>query len=195
MTNMPPAALTTRRGERIPVRLLSSGDVSALQRFNANLSPATRSVFTPHPYDEAAILRLAQRTAEGLDRIYVALAGEEIIGYFFIRYLRDRAPRLGIGIADAYQGQGLGEQMMTVLIGEARAAGCEGIDLTTVRGNVRARRLYEKMGFRYVYDVGNGGDVVEHRLFLALKPGAQPEDRPFWPRVGSLATAQRSEHG
>lgn len=59
------------------------------------------------------------------------------------------AHRAGIGIAifQKYTGQGLGKLMLSVLTEEMRQIGFEQAELTVVENNVRARRLYESMGF------------------------------------------------
>ena len=179
--------LKTRGGEQILIRALSDGDVSALQNFHEKLSEQTRSWFFPHKYDEETISRYVERAKGDLDHIFVALAGQEIIGYVFLWGFQERFPVLGIGIADAYQGQGLGKQMMTILIENAKAAGCAGIELTTAFDNDRAYKLYIKMGFQYLRDTDifaeDGCVMRERMMFLALVPGARPEKHDFKPPV------------
>lgn len=62
---------------------------------------------------------------------------------------RRRVHRAGIGIAlfQKYTGQGLGKLMLSVLTEEMRRIGFEQAELTVVENNVRARYLYESMGF------------------------------------------------
>ncbi len=181
------AVLNTNRGEQIAIRSLSDGDLSVLQSFNDKLSEQSRAWFLPHKYDEETISRYIERAKNSVDLIYVALAGGEIIGYFFLWNIRERFPVLGIGIIDAYQGQGLGRQMMEMLIDDARTAGCEGIRLTTVIDNERAYQLYRKMGFQYLGDTdnvaGDGRVVRERMMFLPLVPGARLGGHDFRPPV------------
>jgi RimJ/RimL family protein N-acetyltransferase len=177
--------LEARNGTTVEIRLLDAGDVAALQRFNASLSEATRAVFLPHAYDDATVRRFIARNRAGEDRAYVLKAGAEVIGYFFLWELRHPVPIVGIGLADAWQGQGLGEAMLRRLIEDAREAKRDAIELTTVPGNARAFRLYQRVGFEHVGDVdnvaGDGRVVREHRMFLALKRGARAETRTFKP--------------
>ena len=53
--------------------------------------------------------------------------------------------------------------------------------------NDRAFALYEKMGFEHVGDVdnvtGDGRHVIERKMFLSLKEGAQPSSREFKPPI------------
>jgi ribosomal protein S18 acetylase RimI-like enzyme len=126
-----------------------------------------------------------ERDQLGLDRVYLLRSGTDVAGYFFLWEFDHPAPLLGIGLADAWQGQGLGGPMLALLIKDARDAGRAAVELTTVLTNDRALRLYEHAGFRQVGVVenlaGDGRVVRERRMFLALKPGATPADRDFKP--------------
>lgn len=177
--------LLAKDGTRLTVQRLNAVDVAALQRFNVALSERTRSVFLPHAYDEATLARQIQRDAAGHDRAYVLRAEEGVVGYFFLWEFDQPVPVLGVGLIDAWQGRGLGGPMLQLLIADAGAAGRDAVELTTVPGNERAFRLYRKLGFAHIGDVdnvaGDGRVVREHRMFLALRPGARPPARTFKP--------------
>lgn len=179
--------LIARNGVRLEVRELTARELPALARFNAGLSAATRAVFLPHAYDEATLQRYVERHARGLDRIFVLGWGEEIVGYFFLWEFDQAVPLLGVGLADAWQGQGLGESMMQRLVEEARRAGRDGVELTTVTTNARAFRLYTRVGFELVGEIdnvaGDGRVVREYRMLLPLRPGVRPAERDFRPPV------------
>jgi len=179
------AQITLSNGETLIVRSLRAGDGPRLQQFNAGLSPRSRGFFLPHAYDDATVARMIERTESGLDLTYLVFAGEEVVAYFFLWEYQDSIPILGIGITDVYQGRGLGAQLMQILIDDARRAGRDGIDLTTMLNNDRAFTLYRKMGFRYIEDVdnidGNGRVIVERWMFLPLKPDARPVKRRHQP--------------
>ncbi len=185
MESVVAATLVARNGTALEIRLLGEADVGGLQRFNASLSEVTRAVFLPHAYDDATVRRFVERNRAGEDRSYVLEAGPDVIGYFFLWEFKHPVPILGIGLADAWQRQGLGEAMIRRLIDDARAAERDAIELTTVPGNARAFRLYRRLGFEHVGDVdniaGDGRVVREHRMFLALKPGARAGERAFRP--------------
>ncbi|MFV1995305.1 MAG: N-acetyltransferase family protein, partial [Verrucomicrobiales bacterium] len=146
-------ALTARSGERLTARRLADDDAPALRAFHEKLSEASRSTFSPHACDAETIAPYIQRSLSGEDRIYVLLSGDETVGYFFLWEFQSPIPLLGIGLADAFQGEGLGPQMMELLIDDARAAGREGIELTTMQDNDRAFSLYKRAGFSYTGDV------------------------------------------
>lgn len=178
-------SIVARDGSRLNLVRLAAADLDALRRFFAGHSAATRAVFLPHAVDDATLQRHAGRDRRGLDRAYVLGAGREVAGYFFLWEFDQPVPLLGLGLADAWQGRGLGAQMLQRLIDDSRSAGRAGVELTTVPGNVRALRLYQRAGFVQLEDVGNvAGDgriVREHRMFLPLQPGAQPPGRHFGP--------------
>jgi len=181
------ATLHARSGARLIVRRLGPADVPALQGFNAALSVATRNVFLPHGYGEATLQMYSRRNQTGADLAYLLHHGDEVVGYFFLWEFDQPVPLLGIGLADAWQGQGLGVPMIQLLIEDATASGREGIELTTVPENERAFHLYRRVGFQYLGDVenvaGDGRVVRERRMFLPLKPGVQPPPREFRPPV------------
>lgn len=171
----------------LAIRPLASGDVVALQQFNAALSKETRSRFLPHAYDAESLARIVARAESGVDLVYLALAGEVVVGYFFLWDIETPVPVLGVGLADGWQGRGLGRRFMEILIGDARVAGCSGIELTTLPENERAFALYRAMGFEHVGDAdnvaGDGRVVRERVMFLPLVPGAKAPNRTFGPPV------------
>jgi len=179
--------MTTRSGRTVEVHKLTGDLADALRQFNDELSDESRSLFRPHRYDAATIARYVERCETGEDLIYCLLADGKIVGYFFLWFFREAVPLLGIGVLDEYQGQGLGRQMMSLLIDEAKAAGRRGIELTTMPHNDRAFELYKKMGFRYMRDVenrdGDGNVMIERAMFLRLVEGAEPTDRKFNPPI------------
>ncbi len=179
--------IKSRNGQDIHIEILSDANVQALQTFNEELSEQTRSQFLPHAYDDKTILQYCERNKKNRDRIYVALLQNSIIGYFFLWDFNKPFPVLGIGIADACQGQGLGKEMMNILIEDAKTAGSKGILLTTVLSNETAFQLYLRMGFQYLGDTdniaGDGRVVRERMMFLPLMAGAKPDIQDFKPPV------------
>ena len=120
--------LTTRNGRHVTLRHLACEDGPALQQFNSALSEATRNQFLPHAYDNATIDAILNRAECGKDYVVVLLDGETIVAYAFLWDMHDPAPVLGIGIVDAWQGQGLGQPLMEHLIDTAKKEGRDGIE-------------------------------------------------------------------
>lgn len=167
----------------VVVRKIADGDQKMLAGFNDGLSDQSRRLFIPHAYDRKTLDAVVERAESGRDRVYLGIADEKAIGYFFLWHFERDVPILGIGIVDGYQGMGLGKEFIRILVDDARENGNIGIDLTTLPCNERAFALYEKMGFRYIGDVdnvsGNGEVYTERRMFLPLEEGATPPARDF----------------
>jgi len=180
--------VTSRSGRQLTVRRLSERHAAALPAFHDQLSPRSRSLFTPHAYDAETVAAYIERNSQGEDLIFVLeTGGDAIVGYFFLWEFTAPIPLLGIGLADDWQGEGLGKELMEILISEARATGRDGIELTTHPDNERAFRLYRSVGFQetgLVENVaGDGRLLIERKMFLPLKDGAVPSTREFKPPV------------
>lgn len=175
MTVNLPTTVTDRQGEAYIVRPLTRADAAALQRFNAELSDASRERFPPHAYDDETVKRALDRAEQGEDLLLGLFKEDRIAGYFFLWYFTRPVPLLGIGLLDECQGRGLGRQMMQILIDAARHAGCDGIELTTRMHNEAAFVLYQKLGFVHYSDTetldGNGERLTERAMYYELRPG------------------------
>lgn len=178
-------SIRLRDGAILEVRPLTARETAGLARFDATLSPASRALFLPHAYDEATLARQVARHARGEDLSWVAVARETVAGYAFLWEFAQPFPLLGLGVADAWQGRGLGGALLDRLVAAARAAHRDGIELTTVPHNLRARGLYESRGFQVTGEVdnvaGDGRVVRELRLLLTFRSGARPPERRFAP--------------
>lgn len=87
-------------------------------------------------------------------------------------------PTVGIAVADALQGKGLGKKMMDALMAAARAAPMvTALHLNVLASNVRAVALYEGLGFRrlstwhYDHHAFLTANDTLVRMRLALEPG------------------------
>lgn len=85
------------------------------------------------------------------DGAWFARDGEKIVGGIFI----DGSQAMGEGarlrwfiLDPAYQGQGLGNRLMSEAISFCRSKGYPRVYLTTFAGLTSARHLYDKFGFR-----------------------------------------------
>ena len=98
--------------------------------------------------------QLMQRKADSDDAIeLIAVADGRVVGIAGIDPIgrrikaRHRA-NFGISIEKAYWGLGIGDAMTKACIACAKQAGYTQLELGVYEDNVRARRLYEKNGFR-----------------------------------------------
>lgn len=79
-----------------------------------------------------------------------------------------------VAVAPELQGRGLGAALIAALLTRARALGCRTVWLDTLAGLDAAARLYERVGFRRVFETAHAdyGPVVrQKRLRLDLAPG------------------------
>ena len=83
--------------------------------------------------------------------LWVALAGDEVVGSVAMRELGDGAVELKrMYLRPDQRGRGLGKALLTVALGWARAKGAAVVRLDTSERMVAARRLYEAHGFKRV---------------------------------------------
>jgi RimJ/RimL family protein N-acetyltransferase len=144
--------------ERLLVRPVRPGDEAELLAFfRERLSPRSQYFFCPHDPSrpEECLDQFGERIRRHAERRDLTLVVERdgaIVGYFFLWGLDrtdGRPPTLGIGLADALHGCGVGPAMMDHLIARARALGLPAIELTHESTNERAARLYLSRGFVY----------------------------------------------
>lgn len=137
------------------IRPLGVADADALLAFYNQLSPA--SIRTFRPLGEQTSLAVCQaivaeqRTANGSRYDLAAWQGTTMVGWAFLFRLDDEKPELGLGVADAVQGQGIGSALLDQLLGWARQQAMSKVYLIVVTDNHRAFRLYQSRGF-VIYD-------------------------------------------
>ena len=97
----------------------------------------------------------AQRV-RGVGRVFCVFQGEQKVGCYWIEE-RGRILHLhGIVVARAFQGQGIGSQIIHQLAEEYRGR-MDAIELGVHQSNQRAKALYERLGFaaiRFLPEVG-----------------------------------------
>jgi GNAT superfamily N-acetyltransferase len=91
---------------------------------------------------------------EGLGLFLVARDGGEIVGLAALSFawtLEHGGKSVWLDelyVVPERRGQGIGRALLARVIGEARALGCQAIDLEVEEAHRRAERLYEQEGFR-----------------------------------------------
>ncbi len=100
-----------------------------------------------------------QRAFDAIDRnpahlLLVAEAGTDIVATLQLSFLPGLARRgalraqiEAVRVREDYRGRGLGEALMTWVIGEARRRGCALVQLTSDKSRHGAHRFYERLGF------------------------------------------------
>jgi len=136
----------------LELRALQPADAPRVQDFVRNLSARSRLERFFTPLAELSPAQLVRITSgQGLS--LAALVGnDKIIGlaeYFRVR--RDEV-EFAVVVADDWQGQGLGEQLLRALLDHAGRAGIERVGGVTRTGNIRMRALARKLGFGMTRD-------------------------------------------
>lgn len=122
-----------------------------LEAMTASWLPAVAQVEKtayPHPWSEGNF-------GDSLHAGYQALVlvvGEpaQLLGYFVAMKGLDEVHLLNITVAPAQQGQGWARLMLDALVLWARGQGAEWLWLEVRISNSRARRIYERYGFKQV---------------------------------------------
>lgn len=155
--------ITLAREGVFSVRNLHEGDVEVLLAFGRQLGPVAKDLFCPYPWGDDARLRasfesaIAHAVARDAASYLLEHDGRPI-GHFFLwgaggnshsRAHGVEIPELGVALADAYQGRGLGGLAVRLLQAMARSLGADGIELTTALSNESGWQTYLHAGFEY----------------------------------------------
>ncbi len=161
------------RGGEFEIRSVAEDDVNTLLELGRRMSPAARDFFSPYPWDDPAQLPSALRSAIDrslvrVDVCYLLLHEATPAGEFFLwkaggnpNSLKHglQVPELGIGLADAYHGRGLGSLGVRMLNIVAEACTADAVELTTALNNEPGWRTYLSAGYEYVGDICNPTEV------------------------------------
>jgi RimJ/RimL family protein N-acetyltransferase len=132
-----PAAASLQDGSVVSLREIEPSDAPALVRFHGRLSPESIRMryFSAHPH-LSAIETARLTTVDHRDRqAFVAAVDDEIVGVG--RYERTTADSAEVAfvIEDAWQGRGLGKQLLRCLAEHARACGFRRLTASTLAHN------------------------------------------------------------
>ncbi|MCG6874124.1 MAG: GNAT family N-acetyltransferase [Betaproteobacteria bacterium] len=92
--------------------------------------------------------RVARSIANRDTTVLAACDGHLVIGFAIMHFGDDRGRLNLLAVHPRYQGAGLGRRMNLWLEECALVAGIEAIELELRRGNVGARKFYERLGYR-----------------------------------------------
>ena len=176
-------------------RPIHAEDESALLTYLQHLSSESRSRFGPHPFDAPTVRSICQRqhndwlTFVAVDpRGQIAAYVVVKIGYLGFEEARYRGYGLKLdhqrdytlapSVADEWQSKGLGDRILRYVVARLRERGADKIVLWggVQARNCRARRFYQKHGFRYLGDFEHHG--VNHDMVLQLNDRLMAE--PDW---------------
>ena len=145
------------------LRSLAAGDEAVLASFASRLGTVAREMFCPYPWaDETACGEaFRQAVAQSMRRVdasYLLTRNGDPIGHFFLwkaggnpvsRMAGLEVPELGVAIADAYTGKGLGSLAVRFLLAMAADLGADAVELTTAADNDAGWLVYQRAGFTF----------------------------------------------
>lgn len=167
--------------EPITIRRTTTADAAALARIMGDPEVLPNLLQVPFTSEEIWKQRLADMTSATTQNLsVVAERGGQVVGSAGLRPVvnnlrRRHAAMLGISVAKAAQGQGVGHALMAALCDYAdNWAQLLRVELSVFVDNARAIRLYERHGFVHegtarAYAL-RGGRYVDVHLMARLHP-------------------------
>lgn len=158
----PPREWTDREGRQIELRRATREDNEALVEMYREFDPEDRAQGIP-PTKESNIRDwLEVVTGENTLNV-IAWNDDGAVGHVVLVGDDDGGYELAIFVLQAFQGAGIGTELVRTVLGAAEAAGIEHVWLSVERWNSPAVALYEKIGF-----VTTGDDRFEKMMALRL---------------------------
>ncbi len=117
---------------------------------------------------DAAVVAVDWASGEEVGAAWYRFLTEDAPGYGFVA---PGVPELGMGVAEAFRGRGVGGALLEALLERASAEGFGALSLSVEDGNDPAARLYERHGFRRLFRVG---DAWTMKAELAGSRGTNP---------------------
>ena len=125
-----------------------------------------KAIYHDTPWDRIAFISELRKTQRSL---YLVLFDEDVLTAFIGCWFgKDEAHITNIAVAPLYQGQGIGEALMRLMIDKAYDLGTSEITLEVRTDNAVAQHLYHKLGFqdgeiRRGYYVSTHADAMDMR--------------------------------
>ena len=150
------------------IRRLKPGDDRQLFKLLQTLVAAgVERHFHPHSFDRTTASMIV--ASSGLDVYLGFFHQEELLGYAMLRGWDEgyEVPSLGVAVAPAHQGRGVGGRLLAAGLDEARARGARKVMLKVHADNTRALHWYLSAGFVQTGVAADGQLVCELVLGLA----------------------------
>ena len=159
----------------VRIRELTIDDAEALLAFYRSLSEAV--VWFYQPFREPDLATMVDHLTGGSDgrRLIQGIVNDEghILGHGFILGSREPEPVFGIGLHQDIHGQGWGRRLMESVLAKADDLGLPLVTLTVVKTNLRAIRLYERLGYRTHEYIEGYYRPTEDRVIMRRAPHAR----------------------
>lgn len=155
----------------VTLRPLTATDAPALRDFYNGLSPA--SIRTFRPLGLSTTLEACQKIVADAGKADAprfdlgAWEGDTLVGWGSVTGLGTDRPDFGLGVADEWQGQGIGKALIDGVIAHARERNAPRMYLIAVQDNARAIGLYASRGFvQYGEMVGDWDNLPYVKMVL-----------------------------
>lgn len=148
------------------IRQIHERDAVHLMRFYNHLDSDTIRVF--RPLGEKTTLTVcmqvvAENYMEAPNRYDLLVEDKgRLIAWAFLADLQAVQPFLGIVVENAFQGRGLGKQLMEKMCMWSDQRQSPAIYLMVVKDNLRAKRLYTRFGFSVYADEFDEADQLHY---------------------------------
>ena len=170
-------APSTELEAKVEFRVVGPGDEAALAEVFSDID---ETFFRPHPFTRDEAGRIANEA--GRDTYSILVEDGRAVAYGMLRGWDEGYPfpSLGIAVRTSAQGRGLGRLMMAHLHAEAGSRGATVVRVRVHPDNVRARLLYESLGYVYAHE--ERGELV---MLVDLEPGTElrPDIGPVPPTL------------
>lgn len=125
----------------------------SLAEYADALTQAFRGYQFPVAWDASTLALKVRLEQHDLWHSLIMYEGERIAGAALLAVRADAGWVGAFGIAPEQRGRGLGRELMSALIAQARACGLRRLSLEALGKNVAARRLYEGAGMHVVREL------------------------------------------
>ncbi len=171
------------------IRRADFGDIAVLDSLWSNSSKESKHFFHPGLFKEEMHnngyfnpiwrLSLMLSTIPIINKLFLAMnlpniswiclvvsIDNKIAGFAYVRIKRRGIGVLGIFLGSQIQGKGVGKELLSTIIKEARSTGLSQIYLRVFESNYKGRKLFESAGFEYIE--GSVKVKVKKRTMISL---------------------------
>jgi RimJ/RimL family protein N-acetyltransferase len=198
MAVIEPRKVTIRDGTPLWIRSAAPGDVRGVMHLRADLILSSEhQVSAPgDEWTDQMALDKIEKAASARGGLWLVAStgpeeGSQIVGSVNFRS-EDRKKiehhgSFGIGNLASWRGRGVGTALIEALLDWAAATDhIEKVTLGCFASNIKARRLYKRMGFRTesrarkFFKLGPGQYVDDIQMCIYVKPGIAPAGFEMW---------------
>ncbi len=175
MSVFEPRSFPLKDGRTLTLRSPEPADAAELIRYMVDTAQETHFILrTPEECvmtEEKEVAFISAVNESPHDMMICAFVDGQLAGNCHVNYGWKRRVchrgSVAIALRRAYWGLGIGTRLMQAMTDQAKAWGLHHLELEYVEGNDRARRLYEKAGYREVF-VNPDAIRLEDGTLLAL---------------------------